>query len=90
MFRAFESEFGHFALDDTWIGAVAPFGQRVAGEVTPEPFEQIRQEMTSSHLEFSDGVAEDFQGMDKADAVRVKLVRAMQLDASSCARRNEQ
>ena len=56
MFRAFEAEFRHFALDNTWIGTVSPFGQRVTSNVMPKPLEQIFQEMPCCHLEFGDGV----------------------------------
>ena len=53
---------------------MASLRQWAAGDVAQEPLEQVYQEVPRRHLEFSDGVAEDFQGVHKADAVRVELV----------------
>ncbi len=88
MLRTFETEVGHFAFDDTWIGAVAAFGQWITGDVAPESLPQIGQEMACGHLEFSNGIAQDFQGMHEADAVRVEFSCEGRLDASRNGWRN--
>ena len=92
MLRAFETEVGHFAFDDARVGAVAAFGQWTPGDVAAESLPQIGQELARSHLEFSNGITQDFQGMHEADAIRVEfmLVGGLLHQGTDCVMGDEQ
>jgi hypothetical protein len=57
-----------------WIGPIAAFGKQVADQITPQALQEFNQEVACRHLELGDGVADDFQRMDEAEAVRVELL----------------
>ena len=75
MFRTFELELRHLAFDDSGIGAVLAFRQAKTSDVAQQTGPEARMVSRVNELEFRQRITDQAPGVDKAETIRVEVMR---------------
>jgi hypothetical protein len=74
MLRAFEGEVGLFAFDNTRLRTATPGREQQTDNISQEPVPEAEMVHWVDQLESEDSGANEMQGLDKTEAVRVQVV----------------